>query len=115
MANKHYYKNAGYTILHRENDLPAIEYYDGAKLWYVNDKLHRENGPAIEYPDGSKSWWLNGKEISEEEHKKMTAKKTLSSDPSMKKDIGEMIVSLSKQKVSLEEKISILQKAYDLL
>ena len=48
--------------LHRE-DGPAIEYADGTKYWYLNDKLHREDGPAMEYADGTKSWYLNGKEI----------------------------------------------------
>ena len=44
--------------LHRE-DGPAIEYADGSKYWYLNDKLHREDGPAVEYADGSKEWYLN--------------------------------------------------------
>ena len=44
--------------LHRE-DGPAIEYIDGTNAWYLNDKLHREDGPAIEYPDGNKYWFLN--------------------------------------------------------
>jgi len=40
----------------------TVEVYDnGTKKWYLNGKLHREDGPAIEYADGSKSWWLNGK------------------------------------------------------
>ena len=46
--------------LHRENG-PAIEYADGDKCWYLNDKRHREDGPAIEYADGEKWWYLNGK------------------------------------------------------
>ena len=97
-GNKHYYKNKGYSILHRENNLPAIEYANGAKIWYVNGKLHRENGPAcesnevkqwflfgeynredgpaIEYKNGAKYWYLNGEKLSEEEHKKMTAKES---------------------------------------
>ena len=33
----------------------------GTKRWYLNDKLHREDGPAIEYANGSKCWYLNGK------------------------------------------------------
>ncbi len=33
---------------------------DGVKEWYLDGKLHREDGPAIEYPDGSKEWFLNG-------------------------------------------------------
>ena len=60
-GNKSYYKDKDYSILHRENDLPAIEYYDGAKAWYVNNKRHRENGPAIELTSGTKHWYLNGK------------------------------------------------------
>jgi len=46
--------------LHRE-DGPAIEWADGSKDWYLNGKLHREDGPAIEWADGSKDWYLNGK------------------------------------------------------
>jgi len=32
----------------------------GNKWWYLNGKLHRDDGPAIENSDGHKSWWLNG-------------------------------------------------------
>ena len=59
--------------LHRE-DGPAYESANGNKFWYLNDKLHREDGPAIEYADGSKSWYLNDKEVTKEEHKRMTSK-----------------------------------------
>jgi hypothetical protein len=45
--------------LHRE-DGPAIECSNGDKEWWVNGKRHREDGPAVEYSDGYKSWWLNG-------------------------------------------------------
>ena len=58
--------------LHRE-DGPAIEYASGSKSWYLNGKLHREDGPAIECADGDKSWYLNGKKVTEEEHKRMTS------------------------------------------
>ena len=34
-------------------------YENGTKEWYLNGKLHREDGPAIEYPSGNKLWWLN--------------------------------------------------------
>ena len=37
--------------LHRE-DGPAVEYADGSKDWYINGIRHRENGPAVEYADG---------------------------------------------------------------
>jgi hypothetical protein len=46
--------------LHRE-DGPAVEWANGTKRWYLKGKLHREDGPAIEYACGSKSWYLNGK------------------------------------------------------
>jgi len=59
--------------LHRE-DGPAAEYADGSKFWYLNDKIHREDGPAREWASGSKSWYLNGKRVTEEEHKRMTSK-----------------------------------------
>jgi hypothetical protein len=59
--------------LHRE-DGPAIEYANGTREWFLNDKLHREDGPAIECVDGSRYWWLNGAEYTEEEFNKNTAK-----------------------------------------
>jgi len=58
--------------LHRE-DGPAIEYPNGDKEWYLNGKLHREDGPAVEWAGVSKSWHLNGEYVTEEEHKRMTS------------------------------------------
>lgn len=52
--------------LHRE-DGPAIERADGNKYWYINDKQHREDGPAVEYRSGNKYWFINDEELSEEE------------------------------------------------
>jgi hypothetical protein len=46
--------------LHRE-DGPAIEWMGGNKEWWVDGKLHREDGPAIEWMGGNKQWVLNGK------------------------------------------------------
>ena len=55
--------------LHRE-DGPTIEYSDGAKSWYLNGNLHREDGPACEYSNGTKQWFLNGNRfLSEKEHR----------------------------------------------
>ena len=45
--------------LHRE-DGPAIERLSGDRFWYRYGLLHRENGPAIERNNGTKEWWLNG-------------------------------------------------------
>ena len=56
-GDKHWYLN---DKLHRE-DGPAIEYDNGDKRWYLNGKCHREDGPACEYHDGDKHWYLNGK------------------------------------------------------
>ena len=46
--------------LHRE-DGPAFEGAGGDKVWWLNGKRHREDGPAIEWANGSKSWYLNDK------------------------------------------------------
>ena len=48
--------------LHRE-DGPVFEGVDGSKEWCLNGKHHREDGPAVEYADGTKHWYLNGKLI----------------------------------------------------
>ena len=55
----------GTEILHRE-DGPAVEWFDGNKLWYQNGKLHRLNGPAVECAGGRKRWYIEGVEYSEE-------------------------------------------------
>jgi hypothetical protein len=46
--------------IHRE-DGPAVIHSDGTKVWFLNSKCHREDGPAIVYPDGTQVWYLNGK------------------------------------------------------
>ena len=51
-------------------------YNNGTKYWYLNDKLHREDGPAIEFANGTKSWYLNDKHLTEAEHAKRTSKKS---------------------------------------
>jgi hypothetical protein len=48
--------------LHRE-DGPAVTWSYGTKVWYLNDKLHRTDGPAIEGADGIDYWFLNGEEV----------------------------------------------------
>ena len=54
-----WYKH-GTNELHRI-DGPAIEYANGDKRWYQNDKLHRIDGPAEEWTNGDKYWYQNGK------------------------------------------------------
>ena len=56
---KRYYVN---NVLHRE-DGPAVEYANGNKGWYKNGKLHREDGPSIEYIYGDKRWYYQGERI----------------------------------------------------
>ncbi len=53
---KHWYLN---EKLHRE-DGPSLEYAHGTKHWFLNGDRHREDGPAIEYANGTKEWYLNG-------------------------------------------------------
>lgn len=73
---------------HRENDLPAIVYSTGIKVWYKHGilhriggpsyvdpidneeewmqdgKFHREDGPAVIYPgEGVSDWYLHGKKL----------------------------------------------------
>jgi len=42
------------------NESKMVEFEDGNKFWYLNEKLHREQGPAVISPDGTKEWYLNG-------------------------------------------------------
>lgn len=56
--NKRWYKD---DVLHREDDLPAIELNNGAKQWWMNGERHRKDGHAIEYENGDKEWWIGGK------------------------------------------------------
>lgn len=46
--------------LHRE-DGPAIEWKNGSKDWIINGKRHRIDGPAVEGTNGTTKWYLNGK------------------------------------------------------
>jgi hypothetical protein len=42
-------------------------------FWYLNGKLHREDGPAFEWANGEKFWFLNGKKYAEGTHQKVMA------------------------------------------
>jgi len=53
---KHWYKNG---VLHRD-DGPSIEWDNGYKSWWKNGERHRDDGPAIEYANGEKDYWYNG-------------------------------------------------------
>ena len=71
-GTKYWYLN---DKLHRE-DGPAIELANGTTEWYLNDKLHREDGPAVEGAGGYKAYYLNNKPLTEQEHKRATTKVT---------------------------------------
>ena len=58
-GNKRWYNKKG--ELHRDNDLPAIEWPGGTKVWYLNNELHRDDKPAVEWSDGTKEWYQNDK------------------------------------------------------
>ena len=58
--------------LHRE-DGPACEFTNGTRWWVLNDNYHREDGPAIECAHGTRRWYLNDEEYTEEEFLKKTA------------------------------------------
>ena len=43
--------------LHREGDLPALEYSNGDKYWYINGVLHRDRDrPPIVLRTGEQRW-----------------------------------------------------------
>ena len=53
---------------------------DGSRRYYLNDLLHREgNLPAVEYADGSKQYWENGIQLTEAEAE--AKRKPKSADP----------------------------------
>ena len=54
-----YYKNGK---SHRDDDLPAIEFFNGNKEWYIEGRLHRIDGPALIWKNKIK-WFYEGKEI----------------------------------------------------
>lgn len=41
----------------------------GIKGWFLNCELHRENGPALEWSEGDKEWYLNDKYYTESAYK----------------------------------------------
>ena len=78
--------------LHRE-DGPAIVCRDGYKEWCLNGKPHREDGPAV-IANGDKFWCLNGKSVSEAEHKQQTQAK--------QDDCSDKVVEIDGKKYKLQ-------------
>ncbi len=56
---KHYYLDGK---LHRENG-PAIEYPDNSPWWFINDEFRPEDEISLEQNTSSKFWYLNGQRI----------------------------------------------------
>jgi hypothetical protein len=60
--------NDDLELLHR-TDGPAVWYKNnGIKKWYLNGKLHREDGPAWIYNNGREDYYLNGKYLPKEDY-----------------------------------------------
>ena len=43
----------------------VIEYGGTKRMWFYDNKTHREDGPAIEWAGGAKFWYLNGECLTE--------------------------------------------------
>ena len=56
-GSRFYYQE---DILHREDDLPAVEKVDGTRKWFNLGARHRLVGPAAIYPDGRKFYFIMG-------------------------------------------------------
>jgi len=58
IAGNKFWRNEA-ELRHRdEDDLPAVEYSDGTKTWWINGKRYRKNGlPAVECHTGTKIWY----------------------------------------------------------
>jgi len=54
-------------ILHRENNEPAVVYFDNTKIYCKNGKTHREDGPAIIYFDKKKEYYINDTQVTKKE------------------------------------------------
>jgi len=51
-----------HSLLHRENDLPAVIFADGTKVWWRDGKIHRDGDkPAWIQPNGPTQWFKNGR------------------------------------------------------
>lgn len=44
----------------------TVRVFNGITLWYLNGKLHREDGPAMEFSNGLEFWYLDGQALSKE-------------------------------------------------
>jgi hypothetical protein len=93
-GTKLYYLN---NKLHRE-DGPAVTYPDGAKEWYIEGRWHREDGPAIEYADRHrKYYYLENKYYSEENYWKEIERRK-----SLKVILNNILISMGIMSIKME-------------
>jgi len=72
---------------HRDNDLPAVVWANGTKMWYKNNKRHRDNDlPAVVWADGSCEWWVDNKHVRSQPSPDQTAKSNTSNIPILRWD-----------------------------
>ena len=62
----------------KSNDIPVIN-QNGNKEYYLDGKLHKEDGPAIEGNLTSPRWYLDGKKYSPEGHLKEMRRRKIES------------------------------------
>lgn len=86
-------------VCSRLGGLPAAEYADGSKAWYVMGYQHRDGDlPAVELIDGTMEWWINGAWI-----RTLTADGRVRTNPSPKrKEFLPKIKRLLKDAVRIE-------------
>lgn len=61
------------TQLHRDNDLPAVECFDGYKGWCQHSLKHRINGPACIWgagEGGNELYYIDGQHVTYKEWKR---------------------------------------------
>ena len=64
-GHKYWYLNGR---LHRE-DGPAIEYTNGESHWVVHSKSHRLDGPAVILANGETKWFINDYNVTDKINK----------------------------------------------
>lgn len=47
-------------VLHRDDDLPAVEFSNGQKEWYQLGRRHRDNDQPAVVQANHEEWWMNG-------------------------------------------------------
>lgn len=57
-----YYEGSLTVILKPLDEIEIDFCKDGTKRWFKHNQRHRDDGlPAIEYINGDKEWWIYGK------------------------------------------------------